>query len=114
MIGPDKILGVSCKTIELALKAQHDGADYVGCGAVFDTPTKKTSRRIGVEGVKKIREKVSIPVVAIGGLDASNVEQVILESTCHGVAVVRAIFDAQDIQSATKHLRTLVDKALLA
>ena len=112
MIGPDKILGVSCKTIELALKAEQDGADYVGCGAVFDTPTKKTSRRIGIDGVKNIRDSVSIPVVAIGGLDHTNIEQTILGSSCDGVAVVRAIFDAPDIQSATQHLRNLTDVAL--
>lgn len=112
MIGPDKILGVSCKTVELALKAERDGADYLGCGAVFDTPTKKTSRRIGIEGVRSIRERVSIPVVAIGGLDDTNIEQTIMGSNCDGVAVVRAIFDAQDIKRATQHLKQLTDAAL--
>lgn len=112
MIGPDKILGVSCKTVELALKAEMDGADYVGCGAVFDTPTKQSSKRIGIEGVKVIRDKVSIPVVAIGGLDETNIQETIIGSNCHGVAVVRAIFDAEDVQRSTETLRYLTDSAL--
>jgi len=112
MIGPDKILGVSCKTVDLAKKAERDGADYLGCGAVFDTPTKD-SRRIGAEGVKHIKEHVSIPVVAIGGLDGSNIADTLKESRCDGVAVVRAIFDAHDVEQATASLRDIVNESLV-
>jgi hydroxymethylpyrimidine kinase/phosphomethylpyrimidine kinase/thiamine-phosphate diphosphorylase len=111
MVGPDKILGVSCKTVELALKAQRDGADYLGCGAVFDTPTKD-SRRIGFDGVRKIKKSVQIPVVAIGGIDASNAAETIQNTGCDGVAVVRAIFDATDIQKSTALLREVVGRSI--
>ena len=113
MVGPDKILGVSCKTVELALKAQRDGADYLGCGAVFDTPTKD-SRRIGFDGVKKIKRSVQIPVVAIGGIDASNAAETIQNTGCDGVAVVRAIFDATDIKKSTEFLREAIDRPIKA
>ena len=109
MIGPTKVLGVSCKTVELGRKAQLDGADYLGCGAVFDTPTKD-SRTIGVDGVSRIKSNVSIPVVAIGGLDESNIEETLRATGCDGVAVVRAIFDASDVRSSTARLRDIVDR----
>ena len=111
MIGPHKILGVSCKTVELGRRAQREGADYLGCGAVFDTPTKD-SRRIGSQGVRKIKEHVDIPVVAIGGLDAENVFETLEESCADGVAVVRAIFDAENAELSTATLRSIVDAAL--
>lgn len=117
MIGQDKILGVSCKTVDLAIKAQHDGADYVGCGATYPTTTKDSSV-IGTHGVRQIKENVSIPVVAIGGIDDTNASRTLQESGADGVAVVRAIFNAADIKSATSCLlkdvtRTLKQKAIV-
>jgi thiamine-phosphate diphosphorylase len=117
MIGQDKILGVSCKTVDLAIKAQHDGADYVGCGATYPTTTKDSSV-IGTHGVRQIKENVSIPVVAIGGIDDTNASRTLQESGADGVAVVRAIFNAADIKSATSCLlkdvtRTLKHKAIV-
>ena len=109
MIGPEKILGVSCKTVRLAEKAQIDGADYVGCGAVFDTPTKD-SARIGIQGVREIKQHVHIPVVAIGGLDVTNIERTLRGSQCDGVAVVRSIFDAPDTAASTATLRRLLNR----
>ncbi|WPT12864.1 Thiamine biosynthetic bifunctional enzyme TH1 [Picochlorum sp. SENEW3] len=106
MIGQDKIVGVSCKTVELALKAQRDGADYVGCGATYPTITKDSSV-IGTHGVRQIKEHVSIPVVAIGGIDDTNASRTLQESGADGVAVVRAIFNAKDIEAATANLKDL-------
>ena len=106
MVGQDKIVGVSCKTVELALKAQNDGADYVGCGATYPTTTKDSSV-IGTNGVRHIKENVSIPVVAIGGIDETNTLRTLQESGADGVAVVRAIFNAKDVESATAHLKDL-------
>ena len=96
MIGPDKILGISAGTVEEAQAAEKAGADYIGVGAVFGTKEK----------LKEISSSVSIPVVAIGGINASNVEEL---SGCgvDGVAVVSAIFAAEDPGAATEHLKTL-------
>lgn len=107
MIGHDKILGVSVKTIDQAMKAMSDGADYVGAGAIFPTGTKDSSV-IGTPGVRRIRDAISIPVVAIGGISSDNAARVLSESQCHGIAVVSAIFGQSDIQSATRRLYEIV------
>ena len=106
MIGPDKILGISAGTVEEAQAAEKAGADYIGVGAVFGTSTKKNARNLSKEKLKEISSSVSIPVVAIGGINASNVEEL---SGCgvDGVAVVSAIFAAEDPGAATEHLKTL-------
>ena len=106
MIGPDKILGISAGTVEEAQAAEKAGADYIGVGAVFGTSTKKNARNLSKEKLKEISSSVSIPVVAIGGINASNVEEL---SGCSvdGVAVVSAIFAAEDPGAATEHLKTL-------
>ena len=106
MIGPDKILGISAGTVEEAQAAEKAGADYIGVGAVFGTSTKKNARNLSKEKLKEISSSVSIPVVAIGGINASNVVEL---SGCgvDGVAVVSAIFAAEDPGAATEHLKTL-------
>ena len=72
MIGPDKILGISAGTIEEAIAAEKAGADYIGVGAVFATGTKKNARNLSIEALKEISSAVSIPVVAIGGINERN------------------------------------------
>ena len=72
MIGPDKILGISAGTVEEAQAAEKAGADYIGVGAVFGTSTKKNARNLSLEKLQEISSSVSIPVVAIGGINASN------------------------------------------
>ena len=106
MIGPDKVLGISAGTVEEAQAAEKAGADYIGVGAVFGTSTKKNARNLSKEKLKEISSSVSIPVVAIGGINASNVAEL---SGCgvDGVAVVSAIFAAEDPGAATEHLKTL-------
>lgn len=105
-LGADKIIGVSARTVEQAVKAEKMGADYLGVGAVFSTPTKLDAREVSWETLKEICETVSIPVVAIGGITADNLSQ--LEGTgVDGVAVVSAIFAQKDIKAATENLRKL-------
>ena len=95
MIGPDKILGISAGTVEEAQAAEKAGADYIGVGAVFGTSTKKNARNLSLEKLQEISSSVSIPVVAIGGINASNLVE-LAGSGVDGVAVVSAIFAAKD------------------
>lgn len=109
LIGEDMILGVSAKTVEQALKAQAAGADYLGVGAVFTTTTKLDASEVTHQTLKDICSMVSIPVVAIGGISKQNMLQL---SGCgaDGVALVSAIFAAEDIESECKELRALSQK----
>ena len=106
MIGPDKILGISAGTLEEARAAEAAGADYIGVGAVFGTSTKKDARNLTLEKLREISSGVSIPVVAIGGISERNIGQ-LAGSGVDGVAVVSAIFAAQDPGAATARLRQL-------
>lgn len=106
MIGKDKILGISAGTVEEAAAAEIAGADYIGVGAVFSTSTKKNARNLTIEKLKEIKDAVSIPVVAIGGIGASNMME-LKDSGVDGVAVVSAIFAAEDPGKATAQLLAL-------
>ena len=106
MIGNEKILGISAGTVEEAIAAEKAGADYIGVGAVFGTSTKRNARNLTVEKLKEISESVSIPVVAIGGIGVSNVMELV-ESGVDGVAVVSAIFAAENPGEATAKLLKL-------
>lgn len=102
-LGPDKIIGVSVQTVEQALLAEKRGADYLGVGAVFPTSTKEDASEVSFETLQEICDKVSIPVVAIGGINRENVTQ-LAGSGIAGIAVVSAIFAAEDIEKATAEL----------
>ncbi|WP_404988925.1 thiamine phosphate synthase [Clostridium culturomicium] len=106
ILGPDKILGISAGTVEEAVAAEKAGADYIGVGAVFGTSTKKDARNLSVEKLREISRAVTIPVVAIGGINKSNLMD-LSGSAVHGVAVVSAIFAAEDVGKATAELLTL-------
>lgn len=106
MIGNEKILGISAGTVEEAIAAEKAGADYIGVGAVFGTSTKKNAKNLTIEKLKEITESVSIPVVAIGGIGASNIME-LAESGVDGVAVVSAIFAAASPAEATAKLLKL-------
>lgn len=108
MIGPDKILGISAGTVEEAIAAEKAGADYIGVGAVFGTSTKKNARNLTIEKLQEIRSAVQIPVVAIGGIHAANLMQ-LSGSGVDGVAVISAIFAAEDPGKATAQLRILAN-----
>ena len=106
ILGEDKILGVSAQTVEQAVLAEKNGADYLGVGAVFHTGTKKDANSISHETVKQICEAVNIPVIAIGGISRENVMELQGTGIC-GIAVVSAIFAAKNITEATKELKEL-------
>ena len=109
ILGTDKIIGVTAKTIEQAQAAEKAGADYIGVGAVFGTSTKKNARNLSLEKLQEISSSVSIPVVAIGGINASNLME-LAGSGVDGVAVVSAIFAAKDPGQATRELKVLAQK----
>ena len=106
LIGSDKILGISAGTVEEAIAAENAGADYIGVGAVFGTSTKKNARNLSMEKLQEICRAVSIPVVAIGGINAGNLLE-LSGSGVDGVAVVSAIFAAADPGKATALLLEL-------
>ncbi len=111
LLGAQKIIGVSASTIEEALLAEEQGADYLGVGSVFSTSTKPEADKVSIDTLKEICQKVSIPVVAIGGINANNL-LLLKNSGIAGVAVVSAIFAQPDIGSATRQLRQLVQEAV--
>lgn len=106
LIGPDKILGISAGTVEEARAAEAAGADYIGVGAVFGTSTKKDARNLSVEKLREISDSVEIPVVAIGGIGRGNIRE-LTGSGIDGVAVVSAIFAAEDPGKAAEELLAL-------
>ena len=105
--GDDFIIGATAKTTEQAKAAEAAGADYLGVGAVFPSPTKKNAIRITPQDLREICGSVAIPAVAIGGITGDNVSE-IKGGGMAGVAVVSAIFAAQDIQKAAAELKTKV------
>lgn len=103
LLGPGKIIGMTAPSIELAKKAEAMGADYVGAGAVFGTSTKKDTHPLSTDALKAIADYVSIPVVAIGGITADNINK--LKGTdISGVAVVSALFASDTPYNAAKNL----------
>lgn len=108
ILGPDKIIGASAHSVVEAVQAMNAGADYLGAGAVFITGTKKDAGSLPHETFKAICEAVSIPVVAIGGVTYDNVLQ-LKETGMSGVAVVSAVFGADDVCVATQKLRKRLD-----
>lgn len=104
LLGDEVIVGVSARTVEDAVLAEKNGADYLGVGAVFQTSTKHDAKGVSFEVLKEIVSKVSIPVVAIGGITGDNMDLLKDSGVC-GVAVVSAIFAKDDIAHATKELK---------
>lgn len=109
ILGSDKIIGVSAATPEEAAKAQKDGADYLGVGAVFATSTKTNTRSVTPETIRAIRSAVTIPFVVIGGVNAGNIGQ-LYGLGIDGAAVISAIISQQDITSAAKEMRQAAEK----
>jgi thiamine-phosphate pyrophosphorylase len=103
-IGPDKILGVSAQTVEQAVNAENNGADYIGVGSVFPTSTKPDAETVSFETLRNICKAVSIPVVAIGGINKDNAIK-LAGTGIDGIAVVSAIFARDDITKAVRELR---------
>lgn len=108
LLGPDKIIGVSAHSVEEALLAEKRGADYLGVGAAFSTNSKKDVSCISHETIRDICQAVQIPVIAIGGINETNIEELKGTGIC-GVAVISAIFAKKDITGAARTLRNRVD-----
>ncbi len=108
LLGPDKIIGVSAHSVEEALLAEKRGADYLGVGAAFSTNSKKDVSCISHETIRDICQAVQIPVIAIGGINETNMEELKGTGIC-GVAVISAIFAKKDITGAARTLRNRVD-----
>lgn len=111
LVGDNMIIGATAKTVEQAKIAEEKGADYIGVGAVFPSPTKTNAIRITVEKLKEICGSVNIPAVAIGGINKGNMEE-IKGGGMKGIALVSAIFGAEDIEAECKELRKLSSQVI--
>jgi len=112
ILGNDKIVGVTAKTVVNALDAEKSGASYIGTGAAFETSTKKDTYVLDHGVIRDISKSVSIPVVAIGGIDEVNVSK--LKGTgISGVAVVSAVFGKQNIKVAARNLNEIIHRDIL-
>ena len=107
LLGPDKIIGVSASNLSEALAAEQAGAEYLGVGAVFATPTKKDADSVSLPQLAQIKAGVSIPVVGIGGINEMNARSVI-STGVDGVSVVSAILGKADIRQAAEQLRSSI------
>ncbi|SUY44945.1 thiamin-phosphate pyrophosphorylase [Clostridium putrefaciens] len=107
ILGNDKILGVSATTLSQAIKAEKEGADYIGVGAIFHTSTKQDAKPVSIDMLKEIKETLSIPVVAIGGITIKNIHQ-LDSSNIDGIAVVSDILGKEDIRLASENLNSLI------
>ena len=108
VLGPEKILGVTAKTVKRALEAEEGGANYLGTGAIFPTTTKENAPITLISTLKTICQRVAIPVVAIGGLTSENIDQ-LMGTGIAGVAVVRDLMQAEDIEEKTQAFLTKLD-----
>ena len=105
VLGPGKILGYSVSNLIEAEYGEKHGADYLGAGPVYHTGSKETATEpIGIDGIKRIKESVSIPVVGIGGIGMSNIVKV-KESGIDGISVISAILARDDINAAARDLK---------
>jgi len=104
IIGSEKIIGFSTHSLPQALDAEKSGADYIGLGPVFPTPTKPDYTAVGIDLIKEVRGKIKIPFVVIGGIDESNIDEVVAAGASR-VAVVRAVCGAKDVRGAAGRLK---------
>lgn len=106
ILGREAIIGVSAATVEEAVRAEQDGADYLGVGAMFPTGTKTDTRGVTPELLRQIKSAVGIPVVAIGGIKKNNLS-VVKQAGADGIAVISAVLTQPDIESAAREIKQL-------
>lgn len=106
LLGRDKIIGVSTKTLEESKKAVEDGADYLGCGAIYSTDTKDTSI-LSINSLKEIKKNISIPIYGIGGINTENITNE-LKELLDGVAVVTAILNSHNINKTINEFKIIL------
>lgn len=104
ILGTDKIVGSTAKNLDWAIAEEKKGADYLGVGAIFETKTHVKTTRTSVETLREINDNISIPTVAIGGLNYDNID-ILKDSKAKGISVVRAIMDSKDPYEDTENLK---------
>ncbi|HEY5594382.1 MAG TPA: thiamine phosphate synthase [Nitrospiria bacterium] len=107
LLGPQRVIGISAHTLDQAREAEAGGADYLGIGPVFSSTTKQARPPLGCESLKEFRRQVRIPIIAIGGISALNVRQV-MAAKVDGVAVVSAVLSQPDVTAATAELAAIL------
>lgn len=112
LIGTDMLLGVSAASVKEAVQAANDGADYLGVGAMFPTGTKTDANYVSIEELKKIRHAVNLPIIAIGGINKSNIK-LFYNTGINGLAVVSAIIAQPDIQKTAAEMKSMFYKEVL-
>jgi len=105
----DRVIGISTKTLAQAQKAEAEGADYIAIGSIFSSPTKVNATVVGLEHLRQIRKVVSIPIVAIGGINKENIGEV-MAAGANSAAVISAVLAQKDIESATRKLVREIEK----
>ncbi|MBQ3693095.1 MAG: thiamine phosphate synthase [Clostridia bacterium] len=108
LIGGNKILGVSAHSVEEAILAEKNGADYLGVGAIFTTSSKADVQSTSIDTLKEICSTVRIPVVAIGGITSENIKQ-LSGSSVSGAALISAVFGQSDVRLAAEKLKNLIE-----
>lgn len=109
LLGLEPLIGISACTLEEALAAERAGADYLGVGAIFETPSKTDADISGLDGLREIAKQISIPVIAIGGVHQHNAKDVITAGA-DGFAVVSAIMQAEDPRIASARLKSFMTR----
>ena len=111
LLGKDALIGATAKSVEAAKRAENEGADYLGVGAIYETKTRVKTKRTSLETLKEIKENVEIEVYAIGGLNNENVD-ILENSGVDGICVVRAIMDSPNVEEDTRKLKKKINKIL--
>lgn len=109
MLPADKILGCSSATLEEALKAEKEGADYIAVGCIYPTSSKSSTRLAGLKTLRQITSKVSVPVVAIGGINEDNIAKV-MRAGADAVAVISAVLGADNVKEASQRLNKIINR----
>jgi thiamine-phosphate diphosphorylase len=107
ILTPEQIIGTSNATLDEAIMSEQNGADYIAVGAIFPTNTKDNTRHAGIETLKIIRNQVNLPIVAISGINKTNVSKVI-RAGADSIAVISAVNDADDPKKASIELTILI------
>lgn len=109
LMGPDKRIGISTHNVEEALQAEQEGADYIGFGPLFGTKSKKDAQdKKGLQALEAVKRKVTIPIIAIGGINENNTPSAI-NAGASGVAIISAIADAPDVKKATSAIIDIIE-----
>lgn len=103
ILGNNALIGISCATLSEAIRAQNDGASYIGVGAIYQTNSKSNTRKVTLKELKEIRVAVTLPIVAIGGINETNIKEVV-SINVNGVAIISAIFNSDNISKSIDEL----------